>query len=265
MPIRHKFENKPPAVPAIVWPQGFTTSNAILSNTPYKPEVIIIGSFNHGWAWNDADFFYGRGMYMWTVMANLFLHNANVFIDRRNPLPGNNIPTLNQIFQICQKGKLCFADVVLGTNAVIPLLSNAATKSALVNGIYNWNDYKDGHLNHMGNMGWLSNNVQNIISFIQATPTIKHIYFTFATGGAWLVGLKGAIIAAFPNHQAGSIYTPTGMRLPNFPGYPNRPFSLAHHWVWNNAGHPISPVNNPNYINLDHTWLLRNGVNPNNF
>ncbi len=265
MPIRHKFENKPPDAPAIAWPQGYATTNAILSTTPYAPEVIIIGSFNHGWPWNDADFFYGRGMYMWTVMANLFLNNTNVLNARRNPPPGNNMPSLNQIFEICKKGKLCFADIVLGTKNRIPIEVNAQNKSVFVNGIYNWNDYKDGHLNHMGLNGWLESNVQNIIDFITITPTIKHIYFTFATGGAWLVGLRNAIIAAFPNLQAGSIYTPTGMRLPNFPGYPHRPFSLTHHWVWNNAGHPISPVNNPNYIHLDQAWLIRNGVNPINF
>ncbi len=265
MPINHKFHNVPPYPAGIVWDNRFQTHDAILNITPYDPEVIIIGSFNHGWPWNDADFFYGRDMYMWTVMANLFLHNANVLNARRNPPPGNNIPSLNQIFEICKKGKLCFADVVLGTNAEIPILVDAPGQTILVNGIYNWNDYKDGHLNQMGLNGWLDSNVQNIINFLNKTPSIKHIYFTFATGGAWLVGLRNTIIEAFPNHQSGSIYTPTGMRLPNFPGYPHRPFSLAHHWVWNNVGHPISPVNNPNYIYLDHHWLIRNGVNPNNF
>ena len=264
MAVRHKFENKPLDAPEIIWPKGFATTNAILSTTPYESEVIIIGSFNHGWPWNDADFFYGRGMYMWSVMANLFLNNANVLIARRNPLPGNNTPNLNQIFEICKKGKLCFADVVLGTNVAIPVVVNAAIPSIVVNDIYNWNNYKDSHLNYMGTLGWLDDNVQNIIQFIRNTPSIKHIYFTFATGGAWLVGLRNAIIAAFPNLQAGSIYTPTG-RLPNFAGYPVSPFSLAHHWVWNNAGHPISLVNNPNYTHLDHTWLIRNGVNPNIF
>lgn len=265
MPVRHKFENKPPDEPAIAWPQGFSTTNAIICTTLYAPEVIVIGSFNHGWPWNNADFFYGRDMYMWTVMANLYLNNGNVLTARRNPPPGNNIPSLNQIFEICRRGKLCFADVVLGTNAVIPVVVNVVAQYVLVNGIYKWNDYKDGHLNYMGNLGWLDDNVQNIIQFVQNTPSIKHIYFTFATGGTWLVGLKNAIIDAFPNHQVGSIYTPTGMGLANLPGYHNKPFSLAHHWVWNNAGHPLSPVNNPNYIHLDHAWLIRNGVNPNNF
>lgn len=263
--MRHKFENKPTDAPGINWSTGFATKDAILSTTPYDPEVIIIGSFNHGWSWNDADFFYGRGMYMWTVMANLFLHNANVLAARRNPPPGNDTPSLNQIFEICNKGRLCFADVVLGTNTAIPVAINAQNQTVLVNGNYNWNDYKDSHLNRMGLNGWLDDNVKNIINFLHSVPSIKHIYFTFATGGNWLIGLKNAIIAAFPNHQAGSIYTPTGMRLPNFTGYPQRPFSLAHHWVWNNAGHPISPVNNPGYIHFDHAWLIRNGVNPNNF
>lgn len=267
MPIRHKFENKPPDAPAIAWLPGFATTNAILNRTPYPPEVIIIGSFNHGWPWNTADFFYGRDMYMWTIMANLFLHNTNVLIERRNPPPGNNIPTINQIFEICQKGKLCFADVVLGVKAAIPTIVNVQNQSVLVNGAYNWNSYKDSQLNQMGVNDWLDDNVQNIIQFIQNTPSIKHIYFTFATGGAWLVGLKNTIIAAFPNLQAGSIFTPSGMGFGfNLPApYNTKAWSLAHHWVWNNAGHPVVPVANDSYIHLDPAWLIRNGVYRNNF
>ncbi len=264
--MRHKFENKPPSNHQIPWPQGFATTNAILSTTPYEPEVIIIGSFNHGWQWNDADFFYGRGMYMWTVMANLFLHNENIQVDRRNPPPPNNIPALNEIFQICKKGKLCFADIILGINANIPTeVDNLNQEVVVNNGEYIWKNHGDASLNTMGNLGWLDNNVQNIINFINDTPSIKHIYFTFATGGPWIVGLKDSIIDAFPNLQAGSIYTPTGMRLRNYEEFPFRPFFLAHHWVWNNIGHPNAPVNNNNYIHLNHEWLIRNGVNPNNF
>ena len=264
--MRHKFENKPPSSQEIQWPQGFATTSAILSTTPYEPEVIIIGSFNHGWPWNDADFFYGRDMYMWTVMANLFLHNANIQVGRRNPQPLNNIPTLNEIFQICKNGKLCFADLILGINANIPVEVDNLNQEVIVNnGDYIWRNHGDAALNRMGNLGYLDTNVQNIINFINNKPSIKHIYFTFATGGPWIVGLKDSIIDAFPNLQAGSIYTPTGMRLPNYHGYPLRPFSLAHHWIWNNNGHPNAPVNNNNYIHMDHEWLIRNGVNPNNF
>lgn len=264
--MRHKFENKTPHIQEIIWPHGFATTNAILSATPYKPEVIIIGTFNHDWPWNDADFFYGRGMYMWTVMANLFLHNANIQVNRRNPTPPNNTPTLNEIFQICKKGKLCFADIILGINPNIPTEVDNLNQQIIVNnGDYIWKNHGDKALNTMGNLGWLDNNIQNIISFINRTPSIKHIYFTFATGGDWIVGLKDSIINEFLHLQVGSIYTPTGMRLPNSEEFPCRPFSLAHHWVWNNHEHPINPVNNDNYIHFDHGWLIRNGVEPNNF
>jgi hypothetical protein len=265
MAIRHKFENKPINAPNVTWPDNYATTNAILTKTPYKPEVIIIGTFNHGWQWNDADFFYGRGMYMWTVMSNLFVYDGNILTDRRNPLPGNNVPSLNQIFEICEKGKLCFADLILGTSHNIPIQIDVHNNKILVNGLYSWCDYKDSHLNYMGTQGWLDSNVINIINFIKDTPSIKCIYFTFATGGAWILGLKNAIINAYPNIEAGSIYTPTGMSLANFHGYPNRPYSLAHHWVWNNAGHATVPINNPNYTHLNHEWLRQNGVNPNNF
>lgn len=265
MAIRHKFENNPNNGPIITWPKDYATTNAILTKTPYKPEVIIIGTFNHGWPWNDADFFYGRDMYMWTVMSNLFLNNGNVLTDRRNPLPANNIPSLNQIFEICAKGKLCFADLILGTSHNIPIQINILNTNIVVNGQYNWRDYKDSRLNYMGTQGWLDSNVTNIIKFIRNTPSIKYIYFTFSTGGPWILGLKNAIMNAYPNITAGSIYTPTGMRLANFQGYNNRASSLAHHWIWNNANHPTVPINNPNYIYLNHAWLRKNGVNPNNF
>ncbi|MBK9412033.1 MAG: hypothetical protein IPN61_01190 [Bacteroidetes bacterium] len=228
---------------------------------------MIIGTFNHGWPWNDADFFYGRGMYMWTIMANLFLSSANVRTSRRDPVPPNNNPTLADIFEICQKGKLCFADAVLGTRVGVPTVVNAATQSILVNGMYQWTDYKDEHLNSMGAAGLLDDNVQGITAFIRRTPSIQHIYFSFATGGAWLIGLKNAIAASFPAINSGSIFTPTGNGFGNNLPEPfnQRAWSIAHHWVWNNMGHATVPVMNPNYTHLDHSWLIRNGVNPNNF
>ena len=36
---------------------GFQTHNAILDITPYKPEVIVVGSFNPNTPSNFADFF----------------------------------------------------------------------------------------------------------------------------------------------------------------------------------------------------------------
>jgi hypothetical protein len=56
---------------------GFQTHDSILDRAPYGPEVIFIGTFNHGWAWNSSDFYFGRNMYMWTVLSNLFNYNKN--------------------------------------------------------------------------------------------------------------------------------------------------------------------------------------------
>lgn len=267
MPIRHKFENVPPMLAGIVWDPRFQTHNAILDVTPYEPEVIIIGTFNHEWPWNDADFFYGRGMYMWTILANMFVTNANVAIDCRNPPPGNNAPTLPEIFRICEKGKITFADIILGTKPDVPTLIDAAKRRVLVNNnnVYQWTGYKDAQLNTMGVNGWLDDNVNNIIDYIKRTPSIKHIYFTFKSGH-WLVAKKNLIAAALPHVLSCSIFTPTGMGFgPNLPApFNERAWSIAHHWVWNTLPN-IVPINNLGYGHLDHAWLLRNGVNPNEF
>jgi hypothetical protein len=52
---------------------GFETTNGILNITPYEPKVLVIGTFNHGWPWNKSDFFYGRDMYMWPALHNIFI------------------------------------------------------------------------------------------------------------------------------------------------------------------------------------------------
>lgn len=267
MAVRHKFENKPFDAPAIIWPKGFATTNAILSRTPYEPEIIIIGSFNHGWPWNDADFFYGRGMYMWTIMANFFIDNKNTRTSVRNPVVPNNDPTLTQIFNICEKGKICFADIVLGTKSNILDVISSVTKSVKVNAIngHDWNSYSDSHLNAMGLNGWLDDNVENIIAFIKRTPSIRHIYFTYKSLN-WLVSKRDQIFVALPQISGCSIFTPTGMKFAPLLAAPfdKKPWSIAHCWVWNRMPHVV-PVNKPGYGHLDHDWLIRNGVNPNNF
>jgi hypothetical protein len=111
MAIEHKLIN-------YNWGNGFKTTNTIL-NTPYEPQVMIIGTFNHGWNWNQADFFYGRGLYMWTVLANIFIYNQNCLSKQRTI---NNVePSFEQLFTICKKGKLTFADIVLKTKPQVKI------------------------------------------------------------------------------------------------------------------------------------------------
>ena len=107
MPFKHKFQEHD-------FGKGFQTHNAILDTVPYDPEVIFIGTYNHGWSWNQSDFFYGRDMYMWTILGNLFLFGHNHLIKKRTIK--NNEPTFLQLLEICIKGKIVFADIVKGIN-----------------------------------------------------------------------------------------------------------------------------------------------------
>src|SRR5258708_1789519 len=111
MPIFHKFQ-------FTNWANGFETTNAILDITPYKPKVMFIGTFNPQTPnANFADFFYGRN-YFWPGLKNLFIHNGVVIASRRMPPngipPAHNLldPTLAEIFCICLKLQLTFADLI---------------------------------------------------------------------------------------------------------------------------------------------------------
>ena len=71
MSIKHKFYQTS-------FGNGFETHNAILDITPYKPELMIVGTFNPDTPnTNYADFFYGRNFF-WTAFKNLFNHNCMV-------------------------------------------------------------------------------------------------------------------------------------------------------------------------------------------
>lgn len=252
MSIHHKFKKHD-------WNNGFYTNSSIL-HTPYDPEVIIIGTFNHGWNWNSADFFYGRDMYMWPILANLFLNNSNIFVKPRNK--NNEVPTLEEIFEICKRGKLSFADIVSGTKQNISLIQNE--HSCFINNNFEWNNYSDKYLNLMGDLGWLDDNIDDIVNYINQKETIKEIYFTF-NSEKWLLDKKNRIKSKTTVNNSGSIFTPTGMGFRrNLPGFPNRASSIAHCWLWNGLDHS-TPVNKIGYIHLNHDWLIRNGVNPLNF
>ena len=65
MTIQHKFFQT-------IFDNEFETNNAILEITPYKPEVMVVGTFNPNTP-NDnfADSFYGRN-YFWTAFKNFY-------------------------------------------------------------------------------------------------------------------------------------------------------------------------------------------------
>ena len=241
------------------WGKGFESHNTILDVVPYEPETIFIGSFNPDWDWNPADFYYGRGMYMWPILANLFLNNRNTIENRRND---NTEPTLNQIFEICKQGKITFADIVKGTKNEISLARTGNVY--FVNNTYEWDSYKDKQLDYLGKEGYLDDNVDEIVKYINETPSIKRVYFTFKSGH-WLVKKMKLIKDQINTPIKGSIFTPSGngfrRLLVNFP---SKPSSIAHCWVWNGLQHTF-PITRKGYCNLDHDWLRINGVDINNF
>lgn len=256
MPFTHKYQEYD-------FLNGFQTHNSILDTVPYDPEVIFIGTYNHGWSWNNSDFYYGRDMYMWTILANIFLHNKNLLIKKRNQK--NNIPEFSQLFEICKRGKIVFADIVKGVSENIKACEQN-NNTILVNNKYKWSTYKDKELDEMGSSGWLDDNVEAILQYINNTKSLNHVYFTFKSGN-WLVDKLNDIINGLSRKISYcSIFTPTAngfwknLQAP----FNKRAWSLSHCWVWNGLDND-TPINKPNYGHLDHKWLINNGVNPNNF
>jgi hypothetical protein len=257
MPFLHKFQNHN-------FGNGFETNNSILDIVPYEPEVIFIGTYNHGWSWNESDFFYGRGMYMWPALANLFLYDSNHLVKKRDS--NNSDPSYLQLFEICKKGKIVFADIVKGIKEDINAIENLEEKCVIVNNEYVWKSYKDKPLDFMASKNWIDDNVEEIINYINRTKSIKHVYFTFKSGD-WLID-KLNEIKFQTRHEVTSfsIFTPTanGFRENLPPPFEERLWSLTHCWLWNNLNHEI-PIFKNEYGSFDHEWLLSNGVNPHNF
>lgn len=255
-PIKHKFYQTD-------FRNEFQTNNAILDITPYKPEVMIIGTFNPDTPnANFADFFYGRNFF-WPAFINMFVMNNVVLHNRR--MPPNGIPqailnpTLLQIFDLCNDLKLSFSDLVLevvhSNNQIYNLLHND-------NIIFNNQEYnliQDGRkgnvngleqLNQLGQVHW---NTQNIIKYLCENPQIKSIYFTRRPTGVW--AYQWNIIVndkCMKGRLTTNIFTPSAAGSPV-----NRSITrLLNNWVHNE---------NPNFGSLDNNWLINNGVNLENF
>lgn len=260
MPVSHKFLNHN-------WGNGFWTENAILKTDKYEPEVLFLGTFNHGFEWNQSDFFYGRGMYMWTIMSNLFIHNENHLIQRRTI--ENNIPSLNQVFEICQKGRFVFADLIKGTSKNVKTNSNIQQKIITVHSVeneYYWNNYKDNSILDLIDLNFIDDNVKEIINYINENPSIKFIYCTFKSGNHFIQMLNTITNNIRADIQIEHIFTPTGNGFGTNLEYPynERAWSLSHCWVWNNLNHEIE-VSKVGYTNLNHYWLSNCGVDIANF
>ena len=255
MSIQHKFYERN-------FGNGFETHNAILDITPYKPEVMIVGTFNPGTTHdNFADFFYGRN-YFWTAFKNLFVPNIVLLTHTRMPRKGAPPavlnPTLPEILELCINLKLTFADLIFEVlNNNNPDYQLRQNDNVIINGA-EYNLIQDGQnrdigglqqLNALGQVNW---NTQNIINYLCNNPQITTIYFTRQPTGIWAEQWN---LIIDHNCMAGrlttNIYTPSGLGLKGKP----RMNALLNHWVHNN---------NPKFGRLDENWLTNNNVDMNN-
>lgn len=252
MPVRHKFYQSE-------FGSGFATHNAILDITPYQPEVLFLGTFNPDTPnANFADFYYGRNFF-WSAFKNLFITQQIDLLNRRMPQNGKPPtilnPTLSEIFKICIKLKLTFADLALEVfhkeNPNYKLLSNdnVIFNNAEFNLIQDGKKGNIGGLQQLNDMDQVNWNTKNIINFLCDNPQIHSIYLTRQPTGIWLNQWSQIV-----NHKCmggrflTNIFTPSGQGRPVFHSMAR----LLNHWVHNQIG---------NFGKLDNKWLEFNSVN----
>ncbi|HRO42798.1 MAG TPA: hypothetical protein PL009_08180 [Flavipsychrobacter sp.] len=240
MAIQHKFLQKD-------WENGFETHNAILDVTPYKPEVLILGTFNPPTD-NRPDFFYGRNFF-WTALKNLFVHHNSTITQKRmhtNPLN----PELTWIFETCVRLRLSFADMISEVlqhqNPVYQLLGNRIRFQNLTVSLIEDRGFQ--HLDAYHQVNW---NIERIIHYLCANPQINQIYFTRMPVGIWQSHWEEIVFHTCMNGRLMvNLYTPSGRAL-HAPVMNN----LLNRWVWGAPG----------FGHFDRHWLRECGVNPNNF
>lgn len=253
MPIRHKFYQED-------FRCGFETHNAILDITPYKPEVMIIGTFNPCTQnANFADFFYGRN-YLWPAFKNLFNYNDLVLSDRRmhqrGAPPAILDPTLPEIFKLCSKLKLTFSDLILEVlHKNSPKIQSLKNDNVIFNG-QEYNLIQDGKNNNasgleqldaIGQVNW---NTDRIIDYLCKNPQITLIYFTRQPKGVWKREWDRIVQhKCSQGRQLTNIYSPSGRRIPK-PVMKN----LINKWIIGDIG------DIPKYKNIDNNWLIQKGV-----
>ncbi len=256
MPIQHKFIQTN-------FGTGFETHNAILNITPYKPELMIVGTFNPDTPnSNYADFFYGRN-YFWTGFKNLFIFNRIELNGTRMPKNGKPKKPLNpdmaEIKELCQTLKLTFADLIT------ELLHNETPEYNILdndnvffnNRTFNLiQDDKKGQIEGLVQLHKLKQvkwNTKNIIKYLRENPTIKTVYLTRQAKSIWLEQWNEIIKDKYLQGVTfTNIFTPSGQGKPVLNSMPR----LLNHWVHNT---------NPDFGKLDNNWLKANNVNLNNF
>ena len=101
MAVNHKFIQTP-------FGNRFSTDHAILSGTPFEPEILFLGTFNPNTNENVniADFYYGRNWF-WQGLFNIIIHNHIHYTRQRKfqDLRGSEGPSRNT--------KICYPPLLL--------------------------------------------------------------------------------------------------------------------------------------------------------
>lgn len=170
MSITHKFKE-------IDFGNGFETKDAILFKTPFKPEILFIGTFNPKTNEEDnmADFFYGRNWF-WPILFNIFQFKKIELDQQRKFYKPTPKPSLEEIFYFMNKHKITFADLitqVLDDNDEYCLAQN----KIIINNT-NYDLIKDSDLLKLNKLDKVKWNDEELINFIENNSTIKTVYFT---------------------------------------------------------------------------------------
>lgn len=244
MPVNHKFRD-------VLFTESFQTSNSILTVTPYKPEILILGTFNPDTDINVnmADFFYGRNWF-WPCVFNIFEFNSLVIQTQRKFTSPYN-PSLEAILDISEKLKFTFADFVQSVfcntdEAVIP--SNASK--------FKWKNKEydlinDGDLSKLDDLNQIFWSTDSIIKYLNINPQIHTIYFTRQITGVWAKQMK-KIELSKANINIRCIYTPSGQGLKGKPRFK----ALVQHWLFNK---------HDKYDTIDLDLILSQNVNTDEF
>lgn len=259
--IKHKFYNISPKQNPFNWDDHFYTENTILKNIDlYKPEIMFLGTFNPDLKNNHADFFYGRN-YFWPAFKNLF-NEGKVVLNEPRLTTKPFVPKLQEIFKLCIRLKLTFADLVESVsdkheNYKSVVIQN---KEYILFGDMKYNLISDMCLQKLNGLNKVNWNTENIITYLKNNTQIKKIYLTRGLSLCWKTQVK-QITQALPEIEIIPIYTPSaqGGALHRQTGIYNngKMVPLLRHWTKNNTG---------NYDSLNHNnWLMNNGVDINNF
>jgi hypothetical protein len=238
MAIFHKFKE-------IDFGKGFATKDAILVETPFKPEILFIGTFNPltNEKDNTADCFYGRNWF-WPILFNIF-HYKKIELDKQRKFyKPNPKPSLAEIFEFMKLHKITFADLI--TQVLEDKDDYCLAKNKIIFKETNYDLIKDSDLSKLSQLGKIKWNKEELIKYIENNPTIKTFYFTRKPTKPFsdiLIEIREKFINR--NLKIKFLFTPSGQSMKGKP----RINALVNQWKSSYI---------EGFDNLDEEWLNAN-------